>query len=233
MIRISGILYTFLIFVLLIPKTYGQSKHKVLEKHYKAQQQEFWDQINTISAKVEWGSVLGTFHGDFIAKKPNKIMFKSVKSRVIEAFDGKESWTIASWTDEEVLPMESYRSFMIRELMIFGSPIVDNDDLVFRGTASVDQIYCYWFEVIKSNRRVEYFIDIKTHMLYKSVITQKIGDETIALTRTVDKYRQFNGIQFPTIIRVKTLEMESEYVFDSIVLGEGIPSSRFTKPDEL
>ncbi len=211
---------------------HGQSLESVIEKHYEAHNQQFWDQINTLTAKIEWNSTLGYFGGEIWAKKPDKIMVRSQKHRFIEAFDGRESWTIASWTDEEVASMNETRSFMIREIVYYGTPVGDLDKLNFKGEVEVDQIPCFWIEKITNTRRDEFFIDAKTYLLYKSLVTQRFGDKTITLTRTVNKYREFNKLKVPTVIELKTWELTSEYVLDDIVLGEGIPSSKFTKPND-
>ena len=214
-------------------RLFAQSIPRLMEKHYKAHNQPFWEQINTISADVEWTSEIGVFHAEFMAKEPRMVMIKSVKDRFIEANDGEQNWTLAAWTKEEVSEMELERAFILNNLMSFGSPLPDGDHLTFRGMVEVDQRRCEWIEWADDSRKEEHFIDHRTHLLYKSVITEQFGDETITLTRTVNKYRAFNGIQFPTIIKMRTNTFESDYVFDGIVLGEGIPSSRFSKPDEL
>ncbi len=209
----------------------GQSLEHILSKHYEAHNQEIWNMLRTMSANVEWHSDLGTFFGEFFAKKPDQVMIISEKSRFVEAYDGKEAWTQAYWTNGEITAMNFVRSIMLTELVTFGSPIEAHKDLKYNGRVEVDNVPCFWLEQEMEGRKVEYFIDRESDRLYKTQITIPSEEKPVVLVRTVSKYRIFNGIPIATVVTMKTSGLESEYVFDGIVLGEGIPSSKFRRPN--
>lgn len=210
----------------------AQDLEHIIQKHHEAHNQNIWNMIRTFSADMEWHSDVGTFYGDAWAKKPNQICLKSEKAKFIEAYDGNSGWTQAYWTNGEVTDMSPIRTMMVKDLISFGSPIESIDGLTLMGKVEVDNIPCYWLETMDGNLKVEYFIDRKEHRLYKTILTRPGEAGNTVVSRTVKQYRVFNGIPVATVIDVKSNELTSEYVFDGIVLGEGIPSSRFKKPTD-
>lgn len=210
----------------------AQSLEGILEKHYKAHSQEIWDQINTFSSDVEWSGPYDLIRGEILAKKPNLFYLVSRKSRVIEAFDGREAWTRAPWSKDQIQIIPGDRAETLPIVLSFGSPISKEVSLTHRGKVQVDGQLCHWLIESKKNFEIEYFINAKTHLFYKVIYSKKLEEGTgSTLTKTVTTYRTFNGVVCPTVVEVKTLASESEYVFDNIILGEGIASSKFKKPN--
>ncbi len=226
--RITLALLTLLIFGI---SAEAQSLDHILKKNFEAHNQEIWKMLRTFSADMEWHSDLGTFYGEVAAKKPTLVYLQSEKSRFIEAFDGQQAWTQAYWTNGEITQMSPTRSLMIQELITFGSPLSEGEDYEVKGKVEVDNTPCHWLVFEENGRTTEYFIETKTHRLYKTIISQPVYGETITISRTVKKYREFNGIPVATVIELRSEELTSEYVFDGIVLGEGISSSKFKKPN--
>lgn len=210
----------------------AQSLEGILEKHYKAHSQEIWDQINTFSSDVEWSGPYDLIRGEILAKKPNLFYLVSRKSRVIEAFDGREAWTRAPWSKDQIQIIPGDRAETLPIVLSFGSPISKEASLTHRGKVQVDGQLCHWLIESKKNFEIEYFINAKTHLFYKVIYSKKLEEGNgSTLTKTVTTYRTFNGVVCPTVVEVKTPTSESEYVFDNIILGEGIASSKFKKPN--
>ncbi len=227
--------------VLLIPLIFGaissgaQSTQKVLEKHFEAQTQDFWDQARTVTVDGAWfvGSerTVFTLH----AKRPNKVILKGTweGQPFTEAFDGVAGWTVAPWTGvSKANLMLSHEQLMISHLFDFGSPIKRDADLEYKGKVKEDGVICHWLAEVRDNIEYDYFIDINKHYLRKVNRRESVGDEVVLMTKTYDIFKQFGGVTFPTVIFLKTKELEKEYVFDDLVVGDGISDAIFRQPVE-
>jgi outer membrane lipoprotein-sorting protein len=223
----------FVAYILLFANTsdvFSQAASSILKKHFEAHQHEFWAEIQTLSAHIEWNGDQGHIRGDLIAKRPDKVKIYSERQGFAEAYDGIEGWTIAEWTNNKIIDLEFDRALMLREVVKFGSALDPKINYEYKGTVEVDNIPCYWFSKRDQSRTYDYFIAQKTHLLFKTNITSNL-DQQIIFSRTVTKYRDIHGIKFSTVVVVKTPIHESEYVFHRVVLGDGIPNSSFQKPN--
>ena len=207
------------------------SLNYILEKHFEAHQQIFWEGIKTLSVKGIWLSIHGSYPATFYFKKPDKYLMINQKSKFIEAWDGVQSWTIAKWTKSSIAKLSTEETLINRAIFNFGSPLNDAEDIVNKGIVSLDHAPHYWIIEDQGDLLIEYFISTKTFLLVKTIFKKNIG-EPLHVIREVVKYENFQGFSFPTHIKFKTETMVTEYVFNKITLGDSVKEKRFSRPEK-
>ena len=201
----------------------------ILDRHHEAHQQEFWEGIKSLSAKGNWLSLHGSYPAMFYFKKPNKYLMINQRSRFIEAWDGVESWTIAKWTKSSVVQLSAEETMINQAIFSFGSPLKRVAGLENKGVVFFDQAPHYWIVEDQGHVLIEYFISTQTFLLTKTIFTKKTR-EPLVVVRDVVKYGDFQGVSFPTHIKLQTKAMVAEYVFNKITLGDPVQNKRFSKP---
>ncbi len=201
----------------------------ILDRHHEAHQQEFWEGIKSLSAKGNWLSLHGSYPATFYFKKPNKYLMINQRSRFIEAWDGVESWTIAKWTKSSVVQLSVEETMINQAIFSFGSPLKRVAGLENKGVVFFDQAPHYWIVEDQGQVLIEYFISTQTFLLTKTIFTKKTR-EPLVVIREVVKYGDFQGVSFPTHIKLQTRAIVAEYVFNKITLGDPVQNKRFSKP---
>jgi len=213
-----------------LTQTWAQdSLSYILDRHHEAHQQELWEGIKSLSAKGNWLSLHGSYPATFYFKKPNKYLMINQRSRFIEAWDGVESWTIAKWTKSSVVQLSPEETMINQVIFSFGSPLKQVTGLDNKGIVFFDQAPHYWIVEDQGHVLIEYFISTQTFLLTKTIFTKKTG-EPLVVIREVVKYGDFQGISFPTHVKLQTKAMVAEYVFNKITLGDPVQDKRFIKP---
>jgi len=213
-----------------LTQTWAQdSLSYILDRHHEAHQQELWEGIKSLSAKGNWLSLHGSYPATFYFKKPNKYLMINQRSRFIEAWDGVESWTIAKWTKSSVVQLSAEETMINQVIFSFGSPLKQVTGLDNKGIVFFDQAPHYWIVEDQGHVLIEYFISTQTFLLTKTIFTKKTG-EPLVVIREVVKYGDFQGISFPTHVKLQTKAMVAEYVFNKITLGDPVQDKRFSKP---
>jgi len=218
--------------VLLLGLTHTRAQDSlsyILDRHHEAHQQELWEGIKSLSAKGNWLSLHGSYPATFSFKKPNKYLMINKRSRFIEAWDGIESWTIAKWTKSSVAQLSAEETMINQVIFSFGSPLRRVAGLENKGIVFFDQAPHYWIVEDQGHILIEYFISTQTFLLTKTIFTKKTG-EPLVVIREVIKYGNFQGVSFPTQIKLQTKAMVAEYVFNKITLGAPVQEKRFSKP---
>jgi len=201
-----------------LTQTWAQdSLSYILDRHHEAHQQELWEGIKSLSAKGNWLSLHGSYPATFYFKKPNKYLMINQRSRFIEAWDGVESWTIAKWTKSSVVQLSAEETMINQAIFSFGSPLKQVTGLDNKGIVFFDQAPHYWIVEDQGHVLIEYFISTQTFLLTKTIFTKKTG-EPLVVIREVVKYGDFQGISFPTHVKLQTKAMVAEYVFNKITL---------------
>ena len=151
------------------------------------------------------------------------------RSRFIEAWDGIESWTIAKWTKSSVAQLSAEETMINQVIFSFGSPLRRVAGLENKGIVFFDQAPHYWIVEDQGHILIESFISTQTFLLTKTIFTKKTG-EPLVVMRAIVKYGDFQGISFPTHVKLQTKSMVAEYVFNKITLGDPVQDKRFSKP---
>jgi outer membrane lipoprotein-sorting protein len=209
----------------------AQTLDRILQQHYQAHNQQFWDQIRSLTATGNWTSEFGDYSATYYIKRPEKFKVINVEQRFIEAYDGNQFWTIGSWTENKVQLLDPVRSMMLYHVFDFGSPISMADDLELKGRVEVDNIPCYWLIKKQVNQITEIFIDRRTNLLYRTILTDSWHEYDRVVYKTIKKYRNLQGMLIPTVIEIKTNDLVSEYVFDDFFLGDAVSDSQFAMPE--
>lgn len=212
----------------------AQDIEGIIQDHYKASQQDFWDEIQTVNINGIWLKGQEKTAFELLAKKPGKILLRGRwKSEVFaQSFDGVSGWTLAPWTGATIpqlmLPKEQR---ILREIFDFGSPIPRDVALEYRGEGNAFGVPCHRVAAQIGGIEYEYFIDEEDFYLRRMDRRELIGDHTIVLTKRYDQYRKFGGVVIPTLVIIQTEDLEKEFVFDDIVIGNGISNHVFRRPE--
>ncbi|MBV6645946.1 MAG: hypothetical protein KI790_10880 [Cyclobacteriaceae bacterium] len=220
---------------LLATPSIAQSRKHILEEHHKAHTQAFWDQTRSAEIKGAWVGPQGYLKMTLWAKKPNKIAVFGhwQKKRFVTAYDGQRAWTIAPWTGyEKSQLMTRTEEIVVKSIFDFGSPIVDSPELEYKGKIHIDEVHCYWFTETKFNQEWEYFVEVRNHLLYKVSLKEYYGQDVLNMSKTFDLYRDFGGVILPSVVEIRSNESEAEFTFDEVILGLGMPSTSFQRPNE-
>jgi hypothetical protein len=218
--------------VLLLVLTYTRAQDSlryILDRHHEAHQQDLWKGIKSLSAKGNWLSIHGSYPATFYFKKPDKYLMINQRSRFIEAWDGIESWTIAKWTKSSVAQLSTEETLINQSIFTFGSPLKGVVGIENKGIVFLDQAPHYWIVEDQGLVLIEHFISTETFLLTKTIFTIKTG-EPLVVIREVVKYGDFQGVSFPTHIKLQTKSMVAEYIFNKITLGDPVQDKKFSKP---
>ncbi|MDC1516775.1 hypothetical protein N8385_03535 [Cyclobacteriaceae bacterium] len=218
--------------VLLLVLTYTRAQDSlryILDRHHEAHQQDLWKGIKSLSAKGNWLSIHGSYPATFYFKKPDKYLMINQRSRFIEAWDGIESWTIAKWTKSSVAQLSAEETLINQSIFTFGSPLKGVVGIENKGIVFLDQAPHYWIVEDQGLVLIEHFISTETFLLTKTIFTIKTG-EPLVVIREVVKYGDFQGVSFPTHIKLQTKSMVAEYIFNKITLGDPVQDKKFSKP---
>ena len=218
--------------VLLLVLTYTRAQDSlryILDRHHEAHQQDLWKGIKSLSAKGNWLSIHGSYPATFYFKKPDKYLMINQRSRFIEAWDGIESWTIAKWTKSSVAQLSAEETLINQSIFTFGSPLKGVVGIENKGIVFLDQAPHYWVVEDQGLVLIEHFISTETFLLTKTIFTIKTG-EPLVVIREVVKYGDFQGVSFPTHIKLQTKSMVAEYIFNKITLGDPVQDKKFSKP---
>jgi hypothetical protein len=147
----------------------------------------------------------------------------------IEAWDGIESWTIAKWTKSSVAQLSAEETLINQSIFTFGSPLKGVVGIENKGIVFLDQAPHYWIVEDQGLVLIEHFISTETFLLTKTIFTIKTG-EPLVVIREVVKYGDFQGVSFPTHIKLQTKSMVAEYIFNKITLGDPVQDKKFSKP---
>ena len=218
--------------VLLLVLTYTRAQDSlryILDRHHEAHQQDLWEGVKSLSAKGNWLSIHGSYPATFYFKKPDKYLMINQRSRFIEAWDGIESWTIAKWTKSSVAQLSAEETLINQSIFTFGSPLKGVVGIENKGIVFLDQAPHYWIVEDQGLVLIEHFISTETFLLTKTIFTIKTG-EPLVVIREVVKYGDFQGVSFPTHIKLQTKSMVAEYIFNKITLGDPVQDKRFSRP---
>ncbi|MFY0688169.1 MAG: hypothetical protein JXQ90_13440 [Cyclobacteriaceae bacterium] len=206
----------------------GQTLEAVLDKHFEVHQQDLWDQLRTVTGTGYWHHRTKGDHNVEYYIMPGKFLMQNRKEQFIEASAGFQGWEMAKWTGKKVVDLDVKQEALLQIVFYFGSPLKHIEIVEFKGKVSVDHIECNWLQEVKGSIVRDYFIDATSHLLYR--INIKTAD--FELSRTVKEYKNFSGLQLPTVVTMKTNEVEAEYSFYDITIGDRIDPSIYKKPNQ-
>lgn len=208
----------------------AQSDSRLMARHLEAQNQAFWDQINSFSCKANFWDGSDQRILNVLVKKPGKIKLIDEKKKFVYATNGSEFWTLQN-TNAEVETLSSEKTEMLKSVFDFGSPLKTyRGKLNYLGEVTVDSKLCHWWYFVENSVRREFFVDKDDLLFYKSVTKFEGLEKQVSVSRTISQYRDYQGIVVPAVITIKSTNHLWELSNNEMLLGEGIPSSVFEKP---
>ena len=216
------------------PLLQAQDIEGIMKDHYSAYKQDFWDQVQTVNIRGIWLRDQEKANFELLAKKPGKIMIRGrwKVEPYAESFDGSSGWTIAPWTGVKTPQlMLAKEQLLLQSVFDFGSPIPKDVALEYRGEGDAYGIPCHRLVANIEGVEYEYFVDEEDFYLRRMDRRELIGNETQIMTKRYDQYRKFGGVVIPTLVIVQVHDLEKEYVFDDIIVGNGISNLTFRRPE--
>lgn len=213
----------------------AQNIERILEKHFQAHQQDFWEEVRTISIRGVWLRGAEKTRFELFAKKPGKRLVKGNwnGNPYAEAFDGSSGWTQAPWTGvKSPQLMLGKEQLLVKNIFEFGSAVPEDALLEYLGETNESGIPVHRFLEKKDDAEIDYFIDVEDFLLRKVVIREKIAGNVEILSKSYDQYRNFGGIMMPSLIYLKIDDLEKEYVFNEMVVGDAVSNLMFRRPQK-
>jgi len=214
-------------------QVFSQPKEEVIANHKTAMLYTFWQSIPTVE-------VAGSFRiqnnkeleGTFNFKTPDKWRFEEHNKKTTYAYNGTIAWGKTSEFGYKTVLLNPNLTQILSALAFFGSPIIqlDEKEIIYKALVKVDKISCYWLVHEKNNINREFFIAKETGLLFRTIISVENINEPTTFSITYLNYRNFSGIPFPTLIQVKSKELNIECVMNEIVLGAGMNDLIFDLP---
>ncbi|VXD18505.1 hypothetical protein [Marinoscillum sp. 108] len=228
--------FFIVILVLTSQALMAQEGKDILRKHFKAHGQDLWKEMNSVIVDGKW--VDADYHSypmKLTYKYPGKIRLEGTyqNKRFAEATDGQLSWIIAPWKPRyEVQLMSTAEEIVIKNSFSRGSPLYPvKDHLTFLGLSDMEGILYYTYLMEEASFRRTFYIDQKDFRLYYEKIESKFDGTPISVLKTIEKYKQYNGLLVPTAVYFKGDDFERELVFDEIYVGMGANDDLFQMPN--
>jgi len=219
--------------------TKGQNLEKILEAHFVAQGQDNLMALRSIFMKVR--EMTGFTEGkkyQITKKAPNKIRVEGEwqGQKYVNAYDGKNAWTIAPWTGVHIpqLMTERERNLFLINAGI-GSPLYDHglgNVLELMGSERADDANHYVIRsTMPSGFYVDYLVDKKEHLIHLVRIYQDEEPGKIEKEVIFKNYKNLGGASVPFGFENRKGRSISDVVVDDIIFGQGAPNSFFNKPE--
>jgi len=227
-------LFSALFTLVFIVAARAQQLDDILDSHYKAVNQEMWDQFH--STTIEGVQFVGQEKITFrlYAKKENRALKGSYNGEpYAEVISKTGNWQQLPWTgDKKVRNLDLENELILSKLFAFGSFIIEDRKLELRGEVRDGGLDL--FKIVENrgiSEQVEYYIDAEDYFLRKIIVRKVVDDETIPLTVLFDQYRNYGPFPVATSIVMQSQEGGREFVFDEFFLGDGIRDQVFARPD--
>lgn len=224
--------YRHILLLLILPIVSAAQRDKaILKRHFDAQDQELWNQVNTFSTDGVLATGKKTLRVEFLAKKPNKIKIIDEEKNIVYGFNGKAGWMMTS-TGQEPVILDEELSMILKNTYEFGSPLYQKENLNYMSEVTVERVRCHWWVYKEKDLRYEFFVDKSRDLIYKVIIEKRSpeGELEYSISKTITQYRNFQGFMTPSVILIRSTHHEWELAFNEMFLGEGIRSSIFEIP---
>lgn len=227
------------IFMSFVNNGLSQNLEKILQAHFEAVGQEQILSMRSIHLEVREVDGFGGGKKYSIVKKyPNKIRVEGrwQDQTYVNAYDGKQAWTIAPWTGVHIpqLMTDRERDLLLMNVGI-GSPLYNytglNNELKLIGTESIQGDGHYVIRsTMPSGFFVDYLIDKKDNLIHLARIYREDNPEKVEKEVIFKNYKNLGAFSMPFGYENRIGRSGSDVIIDDIVFGQGAPSSLFTKP---
>lgn len=236
----SHIVISFLLITALPSLALSQNVEDILKSHYESWGQELVSSIRTY--EIELSESKGLLSGKqykITRKRPNKVRIDGTwkDQPYIQSFDGLEYWTVAPWRlSNEPDSMSSTEIQSLANSMQIDSPLFivrkNSAELEYIGEKMHDGLPYHVIRIKDlENRWLDYFLDQKTYQIFKTVERDQ-GNENYIYKETFFKnYKPEAGINMAMEYEIRSQGSTSTLIITSVVLGHGVPTSFFQKPE--
>ena len=218
----------------------AQKLDSILNVHFEAWGQEQLEHIRTYQMNIfEVGGILDQKKYSLTVKRPNKLKIEGLwqGQMYIQAYDGKEYWRIAPWiaadsamamTNTEILNFE--RSPRIDSPLYLAKK--DSIDMTYFGEYDVDDRLYHVIRLVADENPVkDYFLDLWSGDIFKVVERDKGNEKYIFREIIFKSYKPQLGINIPMEYEIREKGKTRNVIINELVIGHGVPSSFFRKPE--
>lgn len=236
----SHIVLSFLLILTLPTLVFSQNVDDILKSHYESWGQELISSIRTYELAIsEAKGLLDRKQFKITRKRPNKVRIDGMwkDQPYVLSFDGSEYWTSAPWrTSNGPDSMTSTEIQSLANSMQIDSPLFlaqqKGAELEYVGEKIHDGIL---YHVIRmkglEDRWLDYFLDQQTHQIFKTVERDQGNEKYIYKEIFFKNYKSQAGINMAMEYEIRSQGNTSNLIITSVVLGHGVPTSFFRKPN--
>lgn len=198
------------------------------------------EKVNTRVLKFKMESeAIGASEGEIFAKAPNKQRTQielSSSGTISEGFDGSIAWAQSPWqplrekTGDELAKTKRDAEFH-RELKLKSI----YPDLAYKGTEKAGDEEVYVLESKPSaSSKERFYISTKTGLVVRQDSEFEGGQGQVALSLLAQDYKAFDGIKYPTQVKLKVSAGGQDFEFTMKILevkhNVTIEDTKFAKP---
>ncbi|MEQ9426156.1 MAG: hypothetical protein RJQ09_17160 [Cyclobacteriaceae bacterium] len=214
--------------------TLFQDVEDILTKHFSASGQDLLTSFRTAELT---GKMLRENQVEFsfntYLKKPGKIRvdIKSEASTFSQIVNGKSGWYVTS-DDADKLPRSEVENLLSQwsiDVPLWNAKN-DKSQIEFSGKKTINDGRYFHLMVSTTNSRMNYFINEKTHLLFRT-IEEQLGSPKVIIETTYLNYRDFGGIKIPMLIQSIGPNGKLQIFLDDIVYDAAVSDALFTKPE--
>ena len=219
----------------------GPSVDSILAKHIEGMGgKAALEKVNSRVLKFKMESeTMGSSEGEIFAKAPNKQRSQielSTAGTINEGFDGSVAWAQSPWeplhekTGDELAKTkrdaEFHRDLKLKSIY---------PDLAYKGTEKAGEEEVYVLESKPSASSKERFcMSTKTGLLVRQESQFEGAQGQVVLSLVPQDYKAFDGIKYPTLLKLKISAGGQDFEFNMKVLevkhNVTIEDAKFAKP---
>ncbi|MCX6154713.1 MAG: outer membrane lipoprotein-sorting protein [Candidatus Kapabacteria bacterium] len=188
-----------------------------------------------LEAKQEVMGMSGAMN--FFVKKPNKIRIDMDMQgkTIIQAFDGEKGWSVNPFMGTDTNELDKETSSQLQsQINIFGDRLINYKQLGITlslvGVESVDGTDCYKIKAVeKDQKEFTYFVDRSSYKTLQMKAKMQGPNGEMELTTNLKEYKDFSGVQIPTLMEIDAQMMTMKITFTKIEFDKNIDDSVFKR----
>jgi outer membrane lipoprotein-sorting protein len=230
----------FLIFTLFITSAFfAQTLDEVLQKYYKAVNQEKLNTVQTMTIKGKVAVQGMELPMNMYQKRPNKLRTEATFQglSVVTVYDGENGWTINPFMGQaEAQPLQDAQIEQTKDQADIDGYFVNYEKkglkLELMPTETMDSILVYNITVTKPNGDVIYnYLDTRTGLIVKIKSKVNIQGTMTDAETCMNDYKTIDDLVYPGNIESKAGgQTMAKIIIDSVEFNKDLDDSLFVKP---
>lgn len=208
----------------------AQKLKDVLQKHRDTYNEQFWSQVQTLSARGQIAQAKETFSFQLLAKRKRRLKILNADRRWVRSTDGTAFWKLESATGD-ILDLSPEEKTMLQLVWSFGTQLDKLEKPELNGVLPIDEKDCYWISGKWDRYDADYYIERETGRLVKINLSYLDKGKVRYISKKVLQHRVFQGLLINAVIEIKTSGKTWEMSFEEFLVGDAIKDRVFEKPE--